>query len=134
MCFLNVDEKIKIEGGKRITGWYFTYHYVRTINDHGYLAAMHHAVWENHRAELIDVSPHAEQSYPLNLNRNPYFLKDTNAVPKFGEQRIALPMKFFAIGKSSVMIEYVEKLQLKEIEECERIYDLARQQASKRAE
>jgi len=52
-CFFNVQEKIKLCGGKIHFGW--------VIWQHGYLIeAEHHAVWEDDEGNLLDVTPRKE--------------------------------------------------------------------------
>lgn len=67
-CYYNVAEKVRREGGKIHYGW--------AIWQSQYLCqAEHHAVWENDRGELLDITPReglAQTIFFVSDNKNVY--------------------------------------------------------------
>ncbi|MCC7570125.1 SEC-C domain-containing protein [Candidatus Micrarchaeota archaeon] len=65
-CFPNVDETVREKGGHIVNGW------VIWQWDNIILEAEAHAVWENPKGEVIDVTPHTPEESQI------VFLRDSN--------------------------------------------------------
>ncbi|MEN2402318.1 SEC-C domain-containing protein [Flavobacterium sp. MC2016-06] len=54
-CYYNVEQKIEKDGGKIHYGW--NIHQLATL-----IEGEHHAVWENDKGELIDITPNQDRT------------------------------------------------------------------------
>ena len=114
-CIENVRQFIAKNGGKVKYGWTFNH---RVSTEYGdYLFATHHAVWLAPDGYLIDITPfHAEQKHhPITVEGSVMFLLDDKAQPiKMGKYLIPRPLKYYPIGESKELNEYMETLEMQE--------------------
>jgi len=114
-CITNVIHYVETYGGSVIYGWYFGHRESAQFGN--YLIATHHAVWRAPDGILIDITPfHEEPKHqPLINQGSVIFQVDTNAKPiKQGRLLIPRPLKYYAIGKSKELDEYMVTLRAEE--------------------
>lgn len=125
-CFENVYSYAQKNGGREQFGWMFQQRTVASIPEASYLIAIHHAVWYAPNGHLIDITPfhNDRKHHPLSFENNVLFLVDDNALPVTLHEAIApLPSRFYALNDNMQLIQYVQKLNEKEKEQCKKIYD-----------
>jgi hypothetical protein len=112
LCFNNVDEKVKRDGGQRLCGWIFNLRRADQIENGDYLIAVNHAVWRPPRGPLIDVTPYSHAIHtPIGPAQDRgWFLPDLDAAPVTA----AMPSKFYALLDSPQLATYLEELASKE--------------------
>ena len=115
-CTTNVIHYVEKCGGSAIYGWYFGHRESEKVGN--YLIATHHAVWRAPDGILIDITPFHEElkHQPLTNQGSVIFQVDTNAEPiKQGKLLIPRPLKYYAIGKSKELDEYMDTLIAEEV-------------------
>ncbi len=125
LCFENARRKADHSGGEAQFGWMFQYKLVQAIPGHGYLIAIHHAVWHAPSGYLLDVTPfHPNpQNHPLAVRGDTLFLVDDLAQPMRRCGVIgALPSKFFALDDDARLVSHVQRLRETEERHCRNLY------------
>jgi hypothetical protein len=123
-CFQNVWEKVARDGGGPLFGWTFSYRFNPQHGD--YIVATHHAVWCAPDNRLIDVTPFTPDpaGHPYTLDKYVLFLVDEAAQPfERGALLAPMPLKYFALGDSQSLREYLAELAEREEKACWEIYD-----------
>jgi len=106
-CFENVSRHCKQVGGSIVNGWS-----IRTWS-HVWIAAEHHAVWQNAEGQMTDISPNQIRSYRT------LFLPDPNCNYDF-DRNSRRAKKFKALRNDPAIIEFfeAEKRLFEYIEQC----------------
>ena len=121
-CYNNASEMASREGGCIRCGWTF---HVRTRPGIGdYVFATPHAVWHSpHDLSLVDVTPHPDPHHaPVMQDGSVLFLVDESAAPVgvTDDVILSLPLRFFAVGNSPALVEYVAALNALAVADFER--------------
>ena len=114
-CITNVIHYVEKHGGSAIYGWYFGHRESAKFGN--YLIATHHSVWRAPDGILIDITPFHEElkHQPLTNQGSVIFQVNTIAKPiKQGKRLIPRPLKYYAIGKSKELDEYLETQRAEE--------------------
>lgn len=114
-CYDNVLKMVSREGGTGQSGWTF---HIRTRPGVGhYVFAQPHAVWHNtDNGSLVDVTPHRDPKHLPVMQHGDHgdvlILVDSAADPVAVADKVFIspPLRFFAIGDSSALREYVAGL------------------------
>lgn len=125
LCFANARRKADQEGGQARFGWMFQHKLVEAIPGHGYLIAIHHAVWRAPNGYLFDVTPlHPDPiNHPLAQGGDMLFLVDDLAQPvRSGRMIGPRPMKFFPLDDDAGLAAHVQRLREAEEEHCRSLY------------
>lgn len=125
-CISNVQAIVAKKGGEVRFGWYFQYQISSQYGD--YLIAVHHAVWRNpNTSMLVDVTPYVitDKHQPLMQDKNLVFLLDDKSTPiRLKNLNIPLPSHFYALNENTPLTNYVRKLQLEELGDYEKKYNI----------
>lgn len=121
-CYNNAMGMVSREGGRVRCGWTF---HVRTKPGVGdYVFCTPHAVWHNPRdLSLVDVTPHPNSFHaPEMQDGGVMFLVDEAAEPVVVTDDVILspPLRFFAVGDSPALAEYVAELNAQAVSDFER--------------
>ena len=129
LCFENARRKADQSGGRTQFGWMFQHKLVQAIPGHGYLIAIHHAVWHAPDGYLFDVTPrHPDpQHHPLAPHGDTLFLVDDLAQPMGSGAVIGpRPTKFFALDDDDAqLVSHVQRLRASEEQHCRDLYAAA---------
>lgn len=121
-CFDNVQEMVRRNGGRGLSAWMFHPRMRPSVGR--YVVATPHAVWHNpHDGSLVDVTPHPDELHaPIIQRGGVLVLIDSGADPVFIDDGVFLspPLRFFAIGDSPTLAEYVSQLNERAVTDFER--------------
>ena len=121
-CYNNAMGMVSREGGRVRCGWTF---HVRTKPGVGdYVVCTPHAVWHNPRdLSLVDVTPHPNPFHaPEMQDGSVVFLVNKAAEPVVVTDNVILSpaLRFFAVGDSLALAEYVAELNAQAVSDFER--------------
>jgi hypothetical protein len=92
LCYVNVREQVKVQGGEAVFGWGVTY-FPRVL-----IECIHHSIWRAPGGNLIDVTPD-KRGAPSRM-----FLQDVDV--RNGER--GMVTRYFSLTDNPIVLAYIE--------------------------
>lgn len=124
-CFLNVEAKVKRDGGRSVYGWAVHARFPKSLEGQCYVYLQHHAIWQASDGTLFDITPYPDGAqHPLpGPGSDILFIVDEASESVRTDTHFGpLPSRFYPVGDDEALREYVAAQNEREKQEHAKLF------------